>query len=51
MDKFIPGKAKELGFGYGRLKEINPKLVYASISGCGGGGGSYSSRAPLLREV
>jgi succinate---hydroxymethylglutarate CoA-transferase len=44
VENFIPGKAKELGFGYEKLKEINPKLVYASISGYGGGG-PYSGRA------
>jgi succinate--hydroxymethylglutarate CoA-transferase len=44
VENFIPGKAKELGFGYEKLKEINPKLVYASISGYGGGG-PYSNRA------
>jgi CoA:oxalate CoA-transferase len=26
---------EKLGFGYNRLKEINPSLVYASISGYG----------------
>lgn len=44
VENFIPGKAKELGFGYEKLKEVNPKLVYASISGYGGGG-PYSGRA------
>lgn len=44
VENFIPGKAKELGFGYEKLKEINPKLIYASISGYGGGG-PYSGRA------
>ena len=44
VENFIPGKAEELGFGYEKLKQINPKLVYASISGYGGGG-PYSNRA------
>ncbi len=32
---FRPGAAEKNGFGYGDLKKLNPKLVYASISGYG----------------
>jgi crotonobetainyl-CoA:carnitine CoA-transferase CaiB-like acyl-CoA transferase len=32
---FRPGAAEKNGFGYASLKKINPKLVYASISGYG----------------
>ncbi|OCK79770.1 CoA-transferase family III [Lepidopterella palustris CBS 459.81] len=35
VENLIPGKAEELGFGYKELSKINPKLVYASISGYG----------------
>ncbi len=32
---FRPGAAEKNGFGYDDLRELNPKLVYASISGYG----------------
>tara|TARA_Y100000758_G_scaffold85185_1_gene57849 strand:+ start:3517 stop:4728 length:1212 start_codon:yes stop_codon:yes gene_type:complete len=32
---FRPGAAERYGFGYEELKEINPALVYASVSGYG----------------
>ena len=32
---FRPGAAEKNGFGYEDLKKINPKLVYASVSGYG----------------
>ena len=32
---FRPGAAERNGFGYEDLKKINPKLIYASISGYG----------------
>jgi len=35
LENFKPGTMEKLGFGYDRIKEINPKLVYASISGFG----------------
>jgi crotonobetainyl-CoA:carnitine CoA-transferase CaiB-like acyl-CoA transferase len=33
-----PGVANRLGMGYDRLREINPRLVYCSISGFGNSG-------------
>ncbi|MFW6109433.1 MAG: CaiB/BaiF CoA transferase family protein [archaeon] len=35
LENFRPGTMKRLGLGYEKLKEINPKLVYAAISGFG----------------
>ena len=35
VESFGPGAADRLGIGWGRLNELNPRLVYASISGYG----------------
>lgn len=44
LENFVPGSADRLGIGYKKLSEINPRLVYASISGYGASG-PYSKRA------
>ncbi|GAA5877236.1 hypothetical protein JCM8547_006305 [Rhodosporidiobolus lusitaniae] len=38
VENYVPGKLAEMGFGYEDCKEINPKLIYASISGYGQSG-------------
>ena len=33
MENYVPGKLEELGLSYEICKAINPKLIYASITG------------------
>ncbi|PFD45333.1 CoA transferase [Bacillus cereus] len=35
LEGFRPGVLKRLGFGYEQVKEINPQIVYCSLSGFG----------------
>lgn len=35
VENFRPGTMDRLGLGYERLKEVNPRLVYAALSGYG----------------
>lgn len=43
VENFRPGVTERLGVDYPRLREINPRLIYASISGFGQTG-PYASR-------
>ncbi|MGY8685679.1 CoA transferase [Bradyrhizobium sp. UFLA05-153] len=38
VENFRPGTLESLGFGYERLRELNPKLIICSISGFGQSG-------------
>jgi len=38
VENFRPGTMEKLGFGYERLRELNPGLIYCSISGFGNTG-------------
>lgn len=35
LENFKPGTMDKLGFGYERVKDVNPGIIYASISGFG----------------
>ncbi|GAA5886776.1 hypothetical protein JCM6882_005885 [Rhodosporidiobolus microsporus] len=35
IENYVPGKLAEAGFGYEDCKKLNPKLIYASVSGYG----------------
>ena len=43
IENFLPGKLDEIGMGYEQLNALNPKLIYASISGYGPTG-PYAAR-------
>ena len=38
IENFRPGGAERLGLGYARMRELNPRLVYVSITGFGTSG-------------
>jgi crotonobetainyl-CoA:carnitine CoA-transferase CaiB-like acyl-CoA transferase len=44
VEQFRPGVMDRLGLGYGDLKQINPRLIYCSISG-------YGQNGPRVREA
>ena len=44
IENFVPGTADRLGIGYKHLSKLNPRLVYASLSGYGSTG-PYAKRA------
>ncbi|OAL37354.1 hypothetical protein AYO20_03203 [Fonsecaea nubica] len=44
IENFVPGKIDELGLGYDKLKQVNPRIIYASISG-------YGSKGPWAKRA
>ena len=51
IEGFRPGVTERLGYGYDRLKQINPKLIYVSVSGFGQTGPMHKRPAmdPMLQ--
>jgi succinate---hydroxymethylglutarate CoA-transferase len=43
VENYLPGKLQSMKLGYEHLKEINPSLIYCSITGYGQSG-PYSKR-------
>jgi alpha-methylacyl-CoA racemase len=44
LEGFKPGQADALGVGYGQVRDVNPQIVYCSLSGYGQAG-PYSQRS------
>jgi crotonobetainyl-CoA:carnitine CoA-transferase CaiB-like acyl-CoA transferase len=53
VEGFSPGTMKRLGFGYDRLREINPRLIYVQQSGMGETGtyGQLRSYGPTAQAI
>ncbi len=51
VENFRPGVMDRLGLGYEQLAEINPRLVFCSITGFGSGGGAALPGYDLLVQA
>jgi len=53
LENFGPGVLERLGFGYTAVKQLNPRLVYASIKGFGSYGpyADYKSYEPIAQAM
>jgi len=53
MENYRPGVADRLGVGYEKLRELNPRLIYCSVSGYGQTGPYTQKPAfdPLLQAI
>ncbi len=43
IENFVPGTADRLGLGYDKVSQVNPRIIYCSVSGFGQSG-PYSQR-------
>ncbi|BEI81156.1 hypothetical protein CcaverHIS002_0203160 [Cutaneotrichosporon cavernicola] len=43
VENYVPGKLEKFGLGWEKLKEINPRLIYCSVTGYGSTGPYASS--------
>ena len=46
VENFLPGSMDRLGLGYGNISQINPGIIYCSISGFGQTGPQSESGRP-----
>ncbi|MCL4532299.1 MAG: CoA transferase, partial [Actinobacteria bacterium] len=44
VENLRPGAADKLGVGYEEMRKVNPRVIYAAISGFGRAGGPYWQR-------
>ncbi|MEV0165802.1 crotonobetainyl-CoA:carnitine CoA-transferase CaiB-like acyl-CoA transferase [Nonomuraea fuscirosea] len=51
VENFRPGTMERLGLGYERLRELNPGLVYCSITGFGSGAGAGLPGYDLIAQA
>ncbi|MBM3157566.1 MAG: CoA transferase [Chloroflexi bacterium] len=53
MENFRGGVMKSLGFGYESVRKLNPKIIYVSSQGFGGGGpySDFQAYGPMLSSA
>jgi crotonobetainyl-CoA:carnitine CoA-transferase CaiB-like acyl-CoA transferase len=53
VENYRPGAMRELGLGYDDMRKVNPKLIYASMSGFGQGGprASHTAYDPTIQAT
>lgn len=51
VENFMSGKAEDLGLGYDEISQLNPSIVYCSITGFGSEGGAHLPGYDLLVQA